>query len=56
MTCCLLVGTKSGRLKYKKKLFLVSLLAQLVLMNMLKLTALILKNSSFGVNIRASQS
>ena len=41
MTCCLLVGTKSGRLKYqKKKLFLVSLLAHLILMNMLRLNAL----------------
>ena len=40
MTCCLLVGTKSGRLKYQKKLFLVSLLAHLILMNMLRLNAL----------------
>ena len=41
MRCCLLVGTKSGRLKYNKRLFLDSLLAHLILMNRLRLNALI---------------
>ena len=45
MTCCLLVGTKSGGLKYyKKKLFVISLLAHLILMNMLRLNNLIFRN------------
>ena len=59
MTCCLLVGTKSGRLKYNKKLFLSSLLAHLILMNMLRLNALICPNERlivFAINVRASQS
>ena len=44
MKCCLLVRTKSGRLKYNKRLFLVSLLAHLILMNMLRLNAVIFQN------------
>ena len=44
MRCCLLVGTQSGRLKYNKRLLRVSLLAHLILMNMLRLNALIFQN------------
>ena len=41
------LGPKAVDWNIRKKLFLVSLLAQLILMNMLRLNALILKNSSF---------
>ena len=59
MTCCLLVGNKAVDWNFRKKLFVVSLLAHLILMNMFRLNALIFQNWRllvFGVNIRASQS
>ena len=45
MTCCLLAGKKAVDWNIKKrKLFHISLLAHLILMNMLKLNNLIFQN------------